>query len=61
MSGDLGVKLRDAKGVSRTQSKEMKAENKSNKYFIVNRIIDMLDNKKTCAHRKKGLEKLCPR
>lgn len=34
----------------------MKTEQKSNEYSIVTRVIGKLDNKKTCAHRRKGLE-----
>lgn len=61
MSGDMEMKLRMPKVYQgHGWSKEIKKEQKSNKYFIVSRVIGKLANEKTCAHRKKGLEEsLC--
>lgn len=59
MSGDMEMKLRVPKVYQgHGWSKEIKKEQKSNKYFIVSSVIGKLANEKTCAHRKKGLEEI---
>lgn len=44
-----------------SRSKEMKKEEKANKYSIVSRLIRKLDKEDTCTPGKKGLEEILSR